>query len=308
MPDKPRFAIPPQCTSTSVFTHHRTSRVVSGPDTETETESEDGKAQGVLLIHGQPGSPVIWSRVSPLLQSRGLRVIPFDRPANSRDGDESVDQFSTALILAGLLEDQQDSPVVVVGHSIGAGTALALAATAPERVRALVLIAPAAGSSSVTFTDRALAAPVMGPALTWLGFRSGGLALQIPKLRQLVLVRRAGISPTAAREVARQLARGSLWRSFLTEQRQLVAGARRLQERLNEIHCPVVIVAGQRDRVAGPRMAAALDRGLPASAVITTATGHFIPRDDPDIVLRAVLRAMAWEYRKSLSVKSHQPS
>lgn len=268
--------------------------------TRTDLDDTEDEARDVLLIHGQPGSSLIWTRVLPLLRSRGLRVLAVDRPGYGHTGGPALDQFANAAAIAQVLDERQSSPAVIVGHSLGAGIALALAANAPHHVRALVLIAPAAGPSAITVTDHLLAAPLIGPALTWSGFRAAGLALHIPPLRQRILTDRIGLSPTEGKEVVHRITHGQVWRSFTVEQRHLVTDAHRLQERFCEIHCPVVIVAGTRDRIARPRLVATLARQLPESTITKTDTGHLIPIDDPETVVKAVLRALQWDCRNPL--------
>jgi len=46
-------------------------------------DTDRDEAYGVLLIHGQPGSALIWTRVRPLLHSHGLPVLAVDRPVPS---------------------------------------------------------------------------------------------------------------------------------------------------------------------------------------------------------------------------------
>ena len=262
-------------------------------------DAADEQAYSVLLIHGQPGSSLIWTRVRPLLAACGLRVLSIDRPGYGHTAGEALSQFGNAAALATVLDEQRTDPAIVVGHSLGAGIALALAATAPHHVRALVLVAPAAGPTAITATDRALAAPVLGPTLSWLGFRAAGLALHIPLLRRRILTERIGLTATDADEVVRRITRGDVWRSFTGEQRHLVTDARRLQHHLGGITCPVVIVAGTRDRIVRPRIVAAMARQLPEANLMTTDTGHLIPIDDPEAVVNGVLRALRWQYRNS---------
>jgi pimeloyl-ACP methyl ester carboxylesterase len=260
---------------------------------EVSTQRGQGQTQEVLLIHGQPGSSLIWTRVIPLLRSLGLRALAVDRPGCGHTGGPAVDQFSDAEAIAQVLKEQRKSPAVIVGHSLGAGIALALAASAPEQIRALVLIAPAAGPSAISLTDRLMAAQIIGPTLTWLGFRAAGVALHIPPLRHRILADHIGLSATDAKEVVRRITHGRVWRSFTVEQRHLVNDAQRLQDQLAAIQCPVVIVAGTRDRIVRPRVVATLARGLTQSTLTKTDTGHLIPVDDPRAVVKAVLRALA---------------
>jgi hypothetical protein len=84
----------------------------------------------------------------------------------------------------------------------------------------------------VTFTDRVLAAPVAGPALSWVAFRAAGLGLSVPALRRRILVDRAGVSETSAREVVRRLRRSDVWRTFTAEQRYLLIDTHLLRHEL----------------------------------------------------------------------------
>lgn len=94
----------------------------------------------VLLLHGLASTRHIWDLVVPSLA--GLPVLALDqrghgdsdRPTGPYDGETVVGDALTALDAVGL------SRVVVVGHSWGAWTALRLAATAPERVLAVVCV------------------------------------------------------------------------------------------------------------------------------------------------------------------------
>ena len=99
-----------------------------------------GRGTPVLLLHGLASTRHIWDLVVPGLA--GLPVLALDqrghgdsgRPEGPYDGGTVVADALTALDAVGL------SRVVVVGHSWGAWTALRLAATAPERVLAVVCV------------------------------------------------------------------------------------------------------------------------------------------------------------------------
>jgi pimeloyl-ACP methyl ester carboxylesterase len=287
-PLPPAFAAP-------VLIHHPSNTSADG----------SGGAPTVLLLDGPPGTPSMWHRVLPVLHSRGVQPCTVKRPDNPATAGQAGDPFTTsAADIAQLLDDQQCYPAVIVGYGFGAGTALALAASAPRHVRALVLVAPAAGLQSIRFVDRLLAAPMLGSVVTCLGFRLTGLALHIPALRRAILTTRAGLNSRDAKLFARHITFGSTWRAFVSVQRRLVSDARRRNQQLSRIDCPVLIVDGTDDRIVSPRTGTALRRLLPGSEVITTAaTGHPIPIDDPDSVADAVLRALRYEYRTSLSAR-----
>jgi pimeloyl-ACP methyl ester carboxylesterase len=256
-------------------------------------EDTDHEMRPVLLIGGQPGSSPIWTKVGPLLRSHGLNVRTIDRPDDRHASGAAGRRRDDAAATARLLDKRHASPAVIVAHSLGTATALALAATAPHHTHALVLIDPATGPLAVTRTDRLLAAPIIGPALSWAGFRTAGLALHIPALRAQILTRRFGLNVRQAKEVVRLFSHGKTWRSFTAEQRRLVAEARQLQERLREIHCPVVIVTAAHDRGLHKDDVAAMAEQLPAANVITTDAEDIIPIDDPQTVVKAIIQTLS---------------
>ncbi len=238
----------------------------------SNTSTDDaGEAPSVLLLDGPPGTPFMWHQVLPVLRSRGMQPCTVKRPDNPAIAGQAEDPFTTAADIAQLLHDQQRCPAVIVGYRFGAGTALALAASAPRHVRALVLVAPAAGLQSISIADRVLAAPMLGPVVTWLGFRLAGLALHLPVLRREILTTRAGLNARDAKQFVRHITFGSTWRTFVSEQRRLVNDARRRNQQLSRIDCPVLIVDGSHDRIVARRAGTALRGLLPGSEVITTA-------------------------------------
>jgi pimeloyl-ACP methyl ester carboxylesterase len=288
-PNPPSFAAP-------VLIHHSSQMPV-----ENFTE---GQPPSVILLDGPPGTPFVWHRVLPLLRSSGLRPRTVKQAAYPGTIDRTGDQFKAATDIAQLLVDLQQWPAVIVGHGAGSGVALALAATTPNHVRALVLAGPTPGLQTTSIADRLLAVRVLGPAMTCLGFRLAGLALHLPALRRRVLTNGAGLNTNDAKYFVREITFGTIWRTFVKEQRRLVDDAPRRNQQLAGINCPVLILSGARDRTRSPRCARALRRLLPGAEVIATAAaGHLIPLDDPHSVTDAVLRALRRDYRDSLSAR-----
>ena len=131
---------------------------VPGRDVRLRATRWPGEGVPVLLLHGLASSRRFWDLVVPGLA--GLRVVALDqrghgdseRPSGPYDGATVVADALTALDALGL------SRVVVVGHSWGAGTALRLAATAPERVLAVVAVDGGLGSARDAGSSRAAGA------------------------------------------------------------------------------------------------------------------------------------------------------
>ena len=97
----------------------------------------------VVLLHGVMASAATWWRIGPALAARGWRVDALDLPAH---GDNPrLGQPLTLDTLAEGIASQLTTPAdVLAGHSLGAITALALAARHPALARTLVLEEPPA--------------------------------------------------------------------------------------------------------------------------------------------------------------------
>ena len=89
---------------------------------------QEGQGRDVLLIHGSPGSIEDWDSITGALAA-SFRVTRYDRPGQGYSGDDGqYSQEHNGEIALGLIRALGLSRVVVVGHSYGGSTALAMAA------------------------------------------------------------------------------------------------------------------------------------------------------------------------------------
>jgi pimeloyl-ACP methyl ester carboxylesterase len=173
-------AVPPATT----LTETRLGKVAA-----TITGPADGPA--ILLVHGSAAWSGFWRDVAAHLAGRGWRVIAVDLPPfgySDRDPLKRYDRASQATRLSDLLKARAGKPVVVLGHSFGAGAATELALRNPGQVRQLVLVDAALG----TLDPAALSSP---------GLLGSGLVAQ---------------PPTAA-TITNPWAIGPLMRSFISK-------------------------------------------------------------------------------------------
>lgn len=172
----------------------------SVPQTTTVTETSlgrvaatiSGPADGppILLVHGSAAWSGFWRDIASHLAAKGWRVIAVDLPPfgySDRDPQARYDRTSQAKRLSDLLGVHAGGPVVVLGHSFGAGAAAELALRHPAQVRQLVLVDAALGTLDP--------APPTGPG-----------ALGVPLLTQ----------PLTAASVTNPWAIGPLMRSFIS--------------------------------------------------------------------------------------------
>jgi pimeloyl-ACP methyl ester carboxylesterase len=101
-------------------------------------------APAVLMLHGFGGSLQTWDAWANDLSGQ-LRVIRLDLPGSGLSHPDPTGDYSDGrsiqLVLA-LMDQLQLTRASVVGHSMGGRIAWTLAATHPERVAKLVLVAP----------------------------------------------------------------------------------------------------------------------------------------------------------------------
>lgn len=228
----------------------------------------------ILLLHGQPGSARDWDGVIDAIGG-GAVTVAIDRPG--WDGSTRAAGLDGNVAAAISTLDERSLPrVTVVGHSFGAAVAAWLCTDHPERVGALVLLAPAVNDASLQWIDRWLAAPVLGPLLTVVALLAPGVALSEPRVRSWVGAR-FGLDGDYLRRAARMLRAPWAWHSFLVEQRALIGQLPALESRLGQIQAPTTIVIGSADRVVPPASAKLLGRQIRDSTLVPVRhAGHLL--------------------------------
>jgi pimeloyl-ACP methyl ester carboxylesterase len=246
-------------------------------------------------VHGQPGLGSDWDEVATGLASSNRVLVP-DRPGYGRTGGEAVGMAGNAEALVRLLDDKGVERATVVGHSFGGGVAIALAMRHGHRVDALVLVGSVGTRHSLGPYDRVLGLPLFGEGLAFAGWEASRRLL--PTLR-----RRSGRLPPAVRSWVRALSPpalasvdargggGAAWRSFVIEQRALLAETPAIEAGLSSVRAPTVVVAGRRDRLVPARATAELAGAIPdAELVWVPGVGHLVPQEAPHVLVEVIRR------------------
>lgn len=127
----------------------------------------------VLCVHGWACSAYSFDTLLPLVAREGARAIAIDLPGHGlSDKPADAAQYTIDALVQAVLDTMDALGVaraILVGHSMGGPIAAALTVTAPERVRALALIAPAGfgGELSVRI-GRWLTPRIVAPVLPYL--------------------------------------------------------------------------------------------------------------------------------------------
>lgn len=262
-------------------------------------ETGPERAPRILLIHGASSNALeLWGPLSEAL-AQEHRVIAFDRPGmgySTRPRRNAHTLASQARMAARVLAETGDAPVIVVGHSLGAGVALRLALDHPSRIEGLVLIAPASHPypHKPAWWARLSSAPLLGDAfcgllVPWLG----------PMLASNSVANNFWPEPTP-KSYYEEAGVGLIFRprAFAASARDVVATNSEFAAqapRYGDILLPSVVITAEKDRIVSPkRHARALAADLPAAElVIAPGAGHMPHRLRTDLVIAAIRRVNA---------------
>lgn len=247
-----------------------------GPALYHERHGPPG-APPLLLLHGLGSSSADWRWQVAGLAHR-YAVITLDLRAHGRSalsgktfarGRLSVEGMAAEV--DGLLASLGEGPAHVVGLSLGGCVALALALGAPARVRSLTLVntfarlRPAGWRGRWRMLERVVLLTVA--PMPVIAARIAGNLFPKPEqadLRAAAVTSLGGNDKRAYWAAVRALARFD---------------ARR---RLDEIRCPTLLVAGERDATVPRASLDLLRRQIPHAQVrIVPDSGHATPYDQP---------------------------
>jgi pimeloyl-ACP methyl ester carboxylesterase len=236
----------------------------------------DGGEPGFLLLHGAAGHAGEWREVGSWLARLG-RVIALDLR-----GHGESERRPEAARLQGLLEDARvaatlfDRATVVVGQSLGGAVAIALAARAPEHVRAAVIV------EASPSRDLGAAREVREWLDSWpLPFADSDEAERFFRGGQRGRAWADGLAETPAGLVPR-------FDPAVVEELVRAVTTVNLWDDWRRIACPVLVVRGGEgslEPAEAERMAGANRR---ASVVTVESAGHDVHLDDPEAFRAAV--------------------
>jgi pimeloyl-ACP methyl ester carboxylesterase len=243
----------------------------------------------VLLLHGQPGNARDWDAVRAAIDGR-VSTLAIDRPGWNGRG-EPTDLAGNARAALTVLDDHGIARATVVGHSLGGAVAAWLAAQYPERVRALVLVAPSASCESLNRLDELLATPVLGSALATGAFVGLGLTLKLRTTRHRISTG-FGLPEDYLLGYSRTLLDPLTWHAFSVEQRTLVRELPELEARLARISAATTIVTGTADRIVSPASARRLATQIPGAQLVQLRrASHLLLQERPAELAELILEA-----------------
>jgi pimeloyl-ACP methyl ester carboxylesterase len=247
---------------------------------------DDGAGPPVILLHAGVADHRAWDAVRPLLVASGYRVIAYDARGFGASTTADVD-FSHAADLIALLDALGIERAALVGNSRGGMIAVDTAIASPERVVAVVGVAAGVGGfdGGATPAETAIfeayeriegATPFDPAALT--DFETG-IWLEGPG-------QPAGRVDPDVRAAFRAMAGPLNERARVGREIRLDPPA---NDRLADLSCPVLAIAGALDFSDVARTAERLEAGAPdASAVVWPDVAHMIGMEEPERLAAAI--------------------
>lgn len=234
----------------------------------------------LVFLHGASGNAYDQLEAfRPALEGR-YDLIFFDRPGlgfSERSSDRQADPAEQARLIGLGLDALNVKQAVVIGHSLGASVASALALVRPDLVQGLVYVTPATHPwpGGVNWYYNVAALPVIG--------RIFCATITLPVAERVAPKAILGVfSPEEAPEGYAGKIRLPLlflpvsFRANALDVMRLKAHVARLSRRYGEIEAPAVVITGTRDQVVWPSIHSdGLVRDLQnARLVVLNGAGH----------------------------------
>ncbi|MBW8313472.1 MAG: alpha/beta fold hydrolase [Hydrogenophaga sp.] len=247
----------------------------------------------VVCLHGIGCSVLEWEHSIHTLATRH-RVYALDLLGcglTAKPADASYDVAALARFTLGFMDAMALDQASLVGNSLGARVAMECAAVAPDRVRSLVLSAPAALDNPTLFDFRLASLPVLGELLTrptsfgtarlWRTAVADPACITPEMVREKVALARQPGAQTAFLKTLRRLMHLGGFRPGVIDDSH--AKARRIQ-------APTCVVWGKQDRFLPVSHLDTLMQLVPhAKPVVLAPCGHAPmverPPDFSDIAL-----------------------
>jgi pimeloyl-ACP methyl ester carboxylesterase len=120
-----------------------------------------GSGDPVVLLHGWPGDHGDWRQVVPRLADSAELIVPDLRgfgesDKHPRDPGQAYSAAAQADSVLGLIAELSLGPAVIAGYDVGSRLAQAIARSAPEAVRALVVAPPLPGAGDRVLTEHGM--------------------------------------------------------------------------------------------------------------------------------------------------------
>ena len=235
----------------------------------------------IVCVHGMGDLRSVYRFLIPALNTAGFRVAAMDLRGHG-ESDATFDAYDDVAAGSDLiaLVSQLQGPAILVGNSMGAGSAVWAAAEAPDLVAGLVLIGP--------FVRNPPVKPAAMLAFRLALLRPWGPAAWKAYYASLYPCRRPEDLSEHQTRIQESFRQPGHWRAFVATTR---TSHQPIEARLGEVRAPALVVMGERDPdFPDPQQEAHLIAGrLGGEVLMVHAAGHYPQAEYPEIVSPTVV-------------------
>ena len=252
-----------------------------------------GTGPPVILIHGFGGSMWQWEHQQHPLSAE-FRLITPDLIGSGLSAKPDIEYLPEQMLdhFVGFMDALQIGQAALVGNSMGAGLAIAMALTYPDRVSKVVLVdgLPAHVHEQVTSPSIKRALDTSAPS--WLASFGNWLfgGMMIESVLKEIVHDPALLTPAVIERSNRNRQRPGIIPPLMTVRNTLPLWESGFARRIGEIRHPTLILWGEQDRVFPVSVGEELQRMIKGSTLIRIPQSGHIPQwERPDLTNPAMI-------------------
>ena len=252
-----------------------------------------GQGQPVILIHGFGGSMWQWEHQQQPLSAE-FRLITPDLIGSGLSTKPEVEYRPEQMLeyFIGFMDALRIRQATLVGNSMGAGLAIGMALTYPDRVSQLVLIDGLPANVRERLTSPSIKRALDTAAPSWLASFGNWLfgGVMIESVLKEIVHDPALLTPAVIERSNRNRQRPGVIPPLMTVRDTLPLWESGFATRIGEIRHPTLILWGEEDRVFPLPTGEDLQRTIKGSALVRIPNAGHIPQwERPDLANRAMI-------------------
>jgi pimeloyl-ACP methyl ester carboxylesterase len=252
-----------------------------------------GQGQPVILIHGFGGSMWQWEHQQQPLSAE-FRLITPDLIGSGLSTKPDIEYRPEQMLeyFIGFMDALRIRQATLVGNSMGAGLAIGMALTYPDRVSQLVLIDGLPANVRERLTSPSIKRALDTAAPSWLASFGNWLfgGVMIESVLEEIVHDPALLTPAVIERSNRNRQRPGVIPPLMTVRDTLPLWESGFATRIGEIRHPTLILWGEEDRVFPLPTGEDLQRTIKGSALVRIPNAGHIPQwERPDLANRAMI-------------------
>jgi pimeloyl-ACP methyl ester carboxylesterase len=252
-----------------------------------------GQGQPVILIHGFGGSMWQWEHQQQPLSAE-FRLITPDLVGSGLSTKPEIEYRPEQMLdyFIGFMDALRIRQATLVGNSMGAGLAIGMALTYPDRVSQLILIDGLPANVRERLTSPSIKRALDTAAPSWLASFGNWLfgGVMIESVLKEIVHDPALLTPAVIERSNRNRQRPGVIPPLMTVRDTLPLWESGFAKRIGEIRHPTLILWGEEDRVFPLPAGEDLQRTIKGSALVRIPNAGHIPQwERPDLANRAMI-------------------